>query len=132
MSTVVLYCWCHNDSASVLLYFTLKIERLSGKWKSLVILPVPEHDTPIGCTWYCSLVDLNVHCLVPIKGWFPFWHVPLYSGLTNVTLNTMLRQEIWHCYEEHPSQISTCDQKCPSRTVQIDIKNWFQVCLMEI
>ena len=24
MSTVVLYCWCHSDSASVLLYFTLK------------------------------------------------------------------------------------------------------------
>ena len=31
-STVVLYCWCHSDSASVLLYFTLyilvKISRL--------------------------------------------------------------------------------------------------------
>ena len=25
MSTVVLYCWCHSDSASVLLYFTLVI-----------------------------------------------------------------------------------------------------------
>ena len=24
MSTVVLYCWCHSDSASVLLYFTLE------------------------------------------------------------------------------------------------------------
>ena len=24
MSIVVLYCWCHSDSASVLLYFTLK------------------------------------------------------------------------------------------------------------
>ena len=24
MSTLVLYCWCHSDSASVLLYFTLK------------------------------------------------------------------------------------------------------------
>ena len=23
MSTEVIYCWCHNDSASVLLYFTL-------------------------------------------------------------------------------------------------------------
>ena len=25
MSTVVLYCWCHSDSASVLLYFTFSI-----------------------------------------------------------------------------------------------------------
>ena len=25
MSTVVLYCWCHSDSASVLLYFTFVI-----------------------------------------------------------------------------------------------------------
>ena len=24
MSTVVLYCWCHSDGASVLLYFTLQ------------------------------------------------------------------------------------------------------------
>ena len=24
MATVMLYCWCHGDSASVLLYFTLE------------------------------------------------------------------------------------------------------------
>ena len=29
MSTVVLYCWCHSDSASVLLYFT----SVSDKWE---------------------------------------------------------------------------------------------------
>ena len=28
MSTVVLYCWCHSDSASVLLYFTYNISYL--------------------------------------------------------------------------------------------------------
>ena len=47
MSTVVLYCWCHSDSASVLLYFTsrkLKIEnstctrlRLTRIWCSTSI-----------------------------------------------------------------------------------------------
>ena len=26
MSTVVLYCWCHSDSASVLLYFTFCLQ----------------------------------------------------------------------------------------------------------
>ena len=26
MSTLVLYCWCQSDSASVLLYFTLQLE----------------------------------------------------------------------------------------------------------
>ena len=36
MSTVVLYCWCHSDSASVLLFF-LHI-RISGTEPSLVIL----------------------------------------------------------------------------------------------
>ena len=30
MSTVVLYCWCHSDSASVLLYFTLSNDKGSG------------------------------------------------------------------------------------------------------
>ena len=30
MSTVVLYCWCHSDSASVLLYFTFVS---SGVWR---------------------------------------------------------------------------------------------------
>ena len=29
MSTVVLYCWCHSDSASVLLYFTFQKRRES-------------------------------------------------------------------------------------------------------
>ena len=24
MSTVLLFCWCHSDSASVILYFTLE------------------------------------------------------------------------------------------------------------
>ena len=28
MSTVVLYCWCHSDDASVLLYFTLVLSRV--------------------------------------------------------------------------------------------------------
>ena len=45
MSTVVLYCWCHSDSASVLLYFT-SLSRASASppltaaishWKFLVI-----------------------------------------------------------------------------------------------
>ena len=30
MSTVVLYCWCHSDSASVLLYFTLDTKSFSN------------------------------------------------------------------------------------------------------
>ena len=32
MSTVVLYCWCHSISASVLLYFTFKSSRVIIKW----------------------------------------------------------------------------------------------------
>ena len=30
MSTVVLYCWCHSDSTSVLLYFTSEAEGVEG------------------------------------------------------------------------------------------------------
>ena len=34
MSTVVLYCWCHSDSASFLLYFTLVRFRLRSSTRS--------------------------------------------------------------------------------------------------
>ena len=33
MSTVVLYCWCHSDSASVLLYFTFKCAEIKKKFR---------------------------------------------------------------------------------------------------
>ena len=33
MSTVVLYCWCHSDSASVLLYFTFDMHLKSKSQK---------------------------------------------------------------------------------------------------
>ena len=34
MSTVVLYCWCHSDSASVLLYFTFR--KFYGRYGDLI------------------------------------------------------------------------------------------------
>ena len=37
MSTVVLYCWCHSDSASVILYFTL-VKRLRRRQYDPVVI----------------------------------------------------------------------------------------------
>ena len=31
MSTVALYCWCHSDGASVLLYFTSEMDKAPRK-----------------------------------------------------------------------------------------------------
>ena len=63
MSTVVLYCWCHSDSASVLLYFTF----LSH------LFPLP---CGAGTTVPREGFDSNVLCLFPDVLWL--WHF-LYS-----------------------------------------------------
>ena len=59
MSTVVLYCWCHSDSASVLFYFTLN-SILS--WSMLSMLTVPDAD----CSVYTIfiLICKNAFCIV--------------------------------------------------------------------
>ena len=37
LSTVVLYCWCHSDSASVLLYFTYISSLMTSPLRAVVI-----------------------------------------------------------------------------------------------
>ena len=52
MSTVVLYCWCHSDRASVLLYFTLNILWL---WYNIVITKMSSEFYEICalvCCWF--------------------------------------------------------------------------------
>ena len=43
MSTVVLYCWCHSDSASVVLYFTLYTNYKHVKLNIIKIHDYHEH-----------------------------------------------------------------------------------------
>ena len=53
MSTVVLYCWCHSDSASVLLYFTLfppetkEMYLYYIAWYSLLLLGAIKHSSNV-------------------------------------------------------------------------------------
>ena len=39
MSTVVLYCWCHSDGASVLMYFTLIYTSTTNKARKIEKVP---------------------------------------------------------------------------------------------
>ena len=57
MFTVVLYCWCHSDSASVLLYFTFTYPCLiliQAYMKSYVLL-----HTAVGSYFFLSNLYLN-------------------------------------------------------------------------
>ena len=48
MSIMVLYCWCHSDSASVLLYFTLlSLQMKKDRWTDKVSI------LRVACMW-CS------------------------------------------------------------------------------
>ena len=59
MSTVVLYCWCHSDGASVLLYFTwlCKINHYPIRCLG------SSHVDEIFTAWYCSTsLTMQVLC----------------------------------------------------------------------
>ena len=51
MSTVVLYCWCHSDSASVLLYFTFNSSCQSLLQTSIQICESIAKKTPENEIW---------------------------------------------------------------------------------
>ena len=77
MSTVVLYCWCRSDSASVLLYFTLKA--------SLTACPDPIVSVDVLCqnigniASSCLFIVLNRLIYVPMHRYEQFHSPP--SGI---------------------------------------------------
>ena len=72
MSTVVLYCWCHSDSASVILHFTLSINMKFPSYEycmsfcSLTIY----NDNPPSIRHYTKLLQYYGLAILPNNEWF--------------------------------------------------------------
>ena len=75
MSTVVLYCWCHSDSASVLLYFTFHVIEYG------VFLLIMTHST------FWEFYVINYMCI---------WFFPFVFVIFNST-NNYFKDICWLC-----------------------------------
>ena len=64
MSTVVLYCWCHSDSASVLLYFTFLSHLFPFPCRSSGTVPREGFDSSVimPFSWCVVAVTLPISC----------------------------------------------------------------------
>ena len=65
MSTVVLYCWCHSDSASVLLYFTLDLWPLTYKINRACPLTMAYMSAKLEEKAHTGLFSITFTCLFP-------------------------------------------------------------------
>ena len=79
MSTVVLYCWCHSDSASVLLFF------------SLFYIVFIQDGNPPGCGTTTTEIG------VPARGWCGFdgirgSHMTTEWAMRNVMISPLLKR----------------------------------------
>ena len=67
MSTVVLYCWCHSDSASVLLYFTFET-------------PFSNLDIYCPSSSEVALLFVKTYTVPCIRIWTPMYHHYIVEG----------------------------------------------------
>ena len=61
MSTVVLYCWCHSDSASVLLYFTFIMFIIAVLCNAMVTFQTIHVTTYYNVHFFLKCIPFLVH-----------------------------------------------------------------------
>ena len=60
MSTVVLYCWCHSDRASVLLYFTFLSHLFPFPFEAGSTVPLEEFDSSVIMPFFWCVVAVTL------------------------------------------------------------------------
>ena len=83
MSTVVLYCWCHSDNASVHLYFTFLLHLFPLPCGAGNIVPREGFDSSVimPFSWCVVAVTLPIYCRSTSSVKPPYVHFRCFAGI---------------------------------------------------